>query len=86
MSRPNTSIFISAGDPSGDIAGSLLLKQLQQKRNDLEFFGLGGPRMKMLGQAQPVDGKKPSTASFLPSTGGSWPRIFIRAPPSPKDV
>jgi len=64
MSRPNTSIFISAGDPSGDIAGSLLLKQLQQKRNDLEFFGLGGPRMKMLGQEQPVDGKKLAVLGF----------------------
>ena len=58
------SIFISAGDPSGDIAGSLLLKQLQQKKNDLEFFGLGGPRMRTLGQKQPVDGKELAVLGF----------------------
>lgn len=64
MSGTNTPIFISAGDPSGDIAGSLLLKQLRQKKDDVEFFGLGGPRMRALGQNQPVDGKELAVLGF----------------------
>lgn len=64
MSGTKTPIFISAGDPSGDIAGSLLLKQLKQEKSDLEFFGLGGPRMRALGQKQPVDGKELAVLGF----------------------
>ncbi|MCP4704631.1 MAG: lipid-A-disaccharide synthase [candidate division Zixibacteria bacterium] len=64
MSGSNTHIFVSAGDPSGDIAGSLLLKQLRQNNNDLEFFGLGGPRMRKNGQEQPVDGKELAVLGF----------------------
>ncbi len=64
MSGTKTPIFISAGDPSGDIAGSLLLRQLQQKKNDFEFFGLGGSRMRALGQKQSVDGKELAVLGF----------------------
>lgn len=46
------SIFISAGDPSGDNACSHLITSLKQRFPDLELFGLGGPRMKKLGQRQ----------------------------------
>lgn len=46
------SIFISAGDPSGDNACGQLIASLQQTFPDLELFGLGGPRMKKLGQRQ----------------------------------
>ncbi len=64
MSETNSPIFISAGDPSGDIAGSLLLKQLQKHNNSFDFFGLGGPRMCALGQKQPVDGKELAVLGF----------------------
>jgi len=64
MSDSNRPIFISAGDPSGDIAGSLLLKQLQLKNDKFEFFGLGGPRMRALGQKQTVDGKELAVLGF----------------------
>ncbi len=64
MSVPNPPIFISAGDPSGDIAGSLLLEQLQQQNNSFDFFGLGGSRMRALGQNQPVDGKELAVLGF----------------------
>ncbi len=64
MSETNPPIFISAGDPSGDIAGSLLLEQLQKQNNSFDFFGLGGPRMRALGQNQPVEGKELAVLGF----------------------
>jgi len=45
-------IFISAGDPSGDNAVSHLITALKKITPDIEFFGLGGPRLKELGQTQ----------------------------------
>lgn len=47
-----SSIFISAGEQSGDNAGALLISALQKKKNSLAFFGLGGNRMKSTGQMQ----------------------------------
>ncbi len=45
-------LFISAGDPSGDIAVSRVLSALREKSANLRVFGLGGPRLKQLGQEQ----------------------------------
>ena len=45
-------IFISAGDPSGDNAAGHLIKALKEINPVIEFFGLGGSRLKKLGQAQ----------------------------------
>ena len=38
-------IFISAGEPSGDIHGASLIRSLKQRRPDLEFVGFGGERI-----------------------------------------
>lgn len=38
-------ILLSAGEVSGDVAGSRLVRALRARRSDLSFFGLGGPRM-----------------------------------------
>jgi len=46
------SIFISVGDPSGDIAGSHLIRELKKQGNIANFWGLGGKRMRAEGQAQ----------------------------------
>lgn len=48
----NQSIFISAGDLSGDNAGALLLSELKKINPELNFYGLGGSRMNRLGQKQ----------------------------------
>src|SRR3972149_8578870 len=51
-------LFLSAGDPSGDNAGSRLVSALRRVRPDLKLFGLGGRRLRMLGQiqlAEPAD-------------------------------
>ena len=38
-------ILLSAGEVSGDVAGSRLARELRARRADLSLFGLGGPRM-----------------------------------------
>jgi lipid-A-disaccharide synthase len=38
-------IFVSAGEPSGDLHGANLIRALRQKMPDAEFVGFGGPRM-----------------------------------------
>lgn len=38
-------IFISVGEPSGDLHGANLIRALREQRPDLEFLGFGGPRM-----------------------------------------
>ncbi len=48
----NQSIFISAGDLSGDNAGALLISELKNINSELKFYGLGGSRMNRLGQKQ----------------------------------
>jgi lipid-A-disaccharide synthase len=42
-------IFLSAGEPSGDLHGANLIHSLKQRRNDLEFVGFGGDRMQAAG-------------------------------------
>ncbi|SYZ72722.1 putative Lipid-A-disaccharide synthase [Candidatus Zixiibacteriota bacterium] len=57
-------VFISAGDPSGDIAGSLLLKKLKERYPELKSFGLGGKRMAAEGQIQIVPGSELAVLGF----------------------
>jgi lipid-A-disaccharide synthase len=42
-------IFISAGEPSGDLHGANLVRALQQQCSDLEFVGFGGDRLQAAG-------------------------------------
>ena len=42
-------IFLSAGEPSGDLHGSNLARALQQRRPDIECVGFGGERMEAAG-------------------------------------
>jgi lipid-A-disaccharide synthase len=44
-------IFISAGEPSGDLHGSNLVRALRKVIPDAEFVGFGGPRMARAGVA-----------------------------------
>ena len=44
------SIYLIAGEPSGDVLGARLMEGLQQiSPNDLEFYGVGGQKMASLG-------------------------------------
>lgn len=38
-------IFVSAGEPSGDLHAANLIRALRERRPDLEFVGFGGDRM-----------------------------------------
>ncbi len=58
------SIFISTGDPSGDIAGYHLIENLKSLDNNLTFYGLGHQRMKSVGQNQLVDGSELAVLGF----------------------
>jgi len=58
-------LFISAGDPSGDNAVSRVLRCLRQTEPALRVVGLGGPRLKQLGQEQLAE---PSALAVL----GFW--------------
>src|SRR5690606_21364473 len=40
-----TLIYVVAGEASGDVLGGRLIAALRAKRPDLEFAGIGGPRM-----------------------------------------
>ncbi len=47
MSRPE--IFISAGEPSGDLLGGELLEALKRQLPDFQAFGICGPKMRQAG-------------------------------------
>lgn len=42
-------IFFSVGEPSGDLHGANLIRELKSRRPDMEFVGYGGPRMASAG-------------------------------------
>jgi lipid-A-disaccharide synthase len=42
-------IFISAGEPSGDLHGANLIRELRRRRPDIECVGYGGPHMAAAG-------------------------------------
>ena len=44
-------IFISAGEPSGDLHGANLIQALRDDVPDAEFVGYGGPKMREAGAA-----------------------------------
>jgi len=48
-------LFVSSGDPSGDNATGRLIANLQSDKPGLKLFGLGGPKLRSLGQEQLVD-------------------------------
>src|SRR3990167_2928554 len=46
---PPPKIFIIACEPSGDTHGAHLVEALKQTSPEIEFFGLGGPKMQNAG-------------------------------------
>ncbi len=60
----NKSLFVSAGDPSGDIAGFHFLERFGKSSPEVQVFGLGGERMRQTGQEQLVAGEKLAALGF----------------------
>jgi len=59
-----TTLFLSAGDPSGDNAASRLIGALKETVPQLSVFGLGGERLKRLGQEQLISGADLAVLGF----------------------
>lgn len=59
-----TSIFLSAGDPSGDNASARLVDSLISLHGPIRFSGLGGERLKKLGQRQLADPDRLAVIGF----------------------
>lgn len=57
-------IFISAGDPSGDIHSARLISALKEINPELEFIGIGGPEMAKVGFQSIVDIEEISVVGF----------------------
>lgn len=58
------SLFVSAGDPSGDNAASRILTAILSRRPNLTLFGLGGARLRFLGQRQLADSSDLAVLGF----------------------
>lgn len=54
-SAPSLHLFFSVGEPSGDLHGANLIRELRQLRPDLRCSGYGGPKMLQAGLAQHFD-------------------------------
>ncbi len=52
--QSNPTIFLSAGEASGDQYGAELITELRHRQSTAEFFGLGGTRMEAAGQQRIV--------------------------------
>ena len=58
------SIFISAGDPSADFPGKLLIDQIKRTCPEIEVVGLGGPLMQQSGLNPIADHKQLAVMGF----------------------
>lgn len=58
------SLFLSAGDPSGDNAAARVVQLLNADNPGLSVFGLGGPKLKQLGQDQLTEGANLAVLGF----------------------
>ena len=68
-------IFISAGEASGDLYGSLLIEALRERLGDAEFLGCGGDRMRAAGCRTLVDAKQVAMVGLvevLPGLPRAW--------------
>ena len=67
-----TLVYVVAGEASGDVLGARLIAALRAKRPDLDFAGIGGPRMAEQGVASLFDYRELALMGLLEVL----PRIF----------
>ena len=58
-------IFLSAGEPSGDLHGEALIESLQKINPSLKLFGVGGPKMRALGFESVLDMEQFQVMGFV---------------------
>lgn len=68
-------IFIMAGEASGDLHGANLVRALRQQRPHLEFYGIGGPRMREAGVTTYYDITELNTVGLV-EVFGKLPSIY----------
>jgi len=64
-------ILLSAGDASGDLHAAGLVRALRDRRDDLRFVGLGGPRMREAGVELAADQSDLAIGGLLELVGGA---------------
>src|SRR5712692_6354239 len=78
-------VLISAGEASGEMYGAQLIEALQRRNSQLEFFGVGGDRMRAAGCDTVVDAKDLSVVgiteilSHLPKIYGLYRHLIKEA-------
>jgi lipid-A-disaccharide synthase len=65
-------LFLSAGDPSGDNAASLMMAALGDILPKVQVSGLGGPKLSALGQQQLADPEDLAVLGFWEVTRRYW--------------
>src|SRR5262249_52933455 len=71
-------IFLVAAEPSGDRLGGDLAQALRDRLGDIEFSGVGGPRMAAHGVASPFDINELSVLGIIEGVK-AYPRVVKRA-------
>ena len=61
----NNVYYIIAGEPSGDLHGRSLIKEIKKLDSSAKFLGLGGPLMQEVGLETSVDFKRLSVMGFF---------------------
>src|SRR3989449_1654416 len=78
-------ILISAGEASGEMYGAQLIEALRERDPQLEFFGVGGDRMRAAGCATVVEAKDLAVVgiteilSHLPKIWGLFHKLIAEA-------
>ncbi len=68
-------LLVSAGEPSGDLYASELVRALRRRNPGMEFFGCPGPRMREAGVEQAADFSKLAVAGLV-EVVSHIPRIY----------
>ena len=74
MAQP-ISIFISAGEASGDLYGSLLIQAMSEKIPSARFYGCGGEKMRQAGCETLVDARDVTMVGIVEVVPG-LPRVW----------
>ena len=83
--NPSVRILISAGEASGEMYGAQLIEALRKIDPSIEFFGVGGERMRALGCDTVVEAKDLSVVgiteilSHLPKIWGLFHKLIVEA-------
>jgi lipid-A-disaccharide synthase len=75
-----TTLFLAAGDPSGDNAASRLITGLKDINPDFTFFGLGSSKLKKAGQDQLAEGNELAVLGFweVARRGRFFRKLLVR--------